>query len=323
MSQEILIFAEQRDGNLPKITMELLGVSQKIAPGNVSAVLIGSNVEGLASTLAHYGADKVYVIEDSSLANYNSDAYSQLMSKLIKEKSPAIVFLGATSTGRDLATRISGKLGVGLAADCTGMELNPDGKMVLTRPAYTGKVITKVMLTDSPQIVTIRPNVIPLGEIDKSRTAKIEKISPVTGEAVKTKVLEVIRGQKEELDVAEADIIVSGGRGLGKKEGFKIIEEIAGVLTAAVGGSRAAVDSGWIEQSHQVGQTGKVVSPKLYLACGISGAIQHLVGMSSAKCIVAINKDPEANIFQVADFGIVGDLYQVVPALTTEIKKLL
>jgi len=315
----ILIFAEQRDGKLPKVTMELMGIAKKTG-WEIGALLIGHGIENLAGELVHYGADKVYVADDASLANYNGDGYSSIFAGIIKDKNPDAVLLGATSTGRDLAGRIAGKLQVGLASDCINMEVKDGGEIIFTRPTYTGKLITKVTLTDRPQMATIRPNVFPATTKDEGRSGNIEKLSPSPGE-IKTKVVEIIKGSQEELDVAEADVVVSGGRGLGKQEGFKMIEELAHTLGAAVGASRAAVDSDWIAQSHQVGQTGKVISPKLYVACGISGKIQHLVGMSSAKCIVAINKDPEASIFQVADYGIVGDVYQVVPAIIEELRK--
>lgn len=326
MSQGILIFAEQRDGILPKITLELVSEGRRLADksgSEVGAVLIGSGVEGLADTLAGYGADKIYLLDDPSLAHYNTDVYSQIFSGIVKEKSPGIVLLGSTTSGRDLGARLSAKIGAGLASDCIKLELNNEGRLILTRPIYTGKVLTRVTLTEKIQIATVRPNTLPLGTLDTSRKAQVEKRSLSLTEPVKVKVLEVKKGEKQELDVAEADIVVSGGRGLGKKEGFNVVEELVSVLNAAMGASRAAVDSDWIEQSHQVGQTGKVIAPKLYIACGISGAIQHLVGMSAAKCIVAINKDSEANIFQVADYGIVGDVYQVVPALAQELKKML
>ena len=326
MSQGILIFAEQRDGILPKITLELVSEGRRFADksgSEVGAVLIGAGVEGLADTLAAYGADKVYLVDDPSLAGYNTDTYSQIFAGIVKEKSPAIVLLGATTSGRDLGARLSAKVGAGLASDCIKLELNNDGRLILTRPIYTGKVLTRVTLTEAIQIATVRPNTLPLGAMDSSRKGQVEKRPLNLTEPVKVKVLEVKKGEKQELDVAEADIVVSGGRGLGKKEGFNIVEELVSVLNAAMGASRAAVDSDWIEQSHQVGQTGKVIAPKLYIACGISGAIQHLVGMSAARCIVAINKDSEANIFQVADYGIVGDVYQVVPALVQELKKML
>ena len=323
MSQEILIFAEQRDGKLPKVTLELLEAAGKIAGKEgwkINALLIGSGIENLAPELAHHGANKIYVADNEIFENYNSDIYSEVFTGVIKDTSPEAVLLGATSTGRDLAARLSAKLDVGFAADCTDLEPGEDGQIVFTRPTYTGKIIAKVVVSGGPQLATIRPNIFPAAQKDESREVNVEKISPSTGDS-KTRVIEVIKGEQEKLDVAEADIVVSGGRGLGKKEGFEMIEKLADVLGAAVGASRAAVDAEWIDQSHQVGQTGKVISPKIYIACGISGKIQHLVGMSSAKCIVAINKDEEAGIFQVADYGIVGDVYKVVPAIIEELKK--
>ncbi|HDN79244.1 MAG TPA: electron transfer flavoprotein subunit alpha/FixB family protein, partial [Chloroflexi bacterium] len=235
---------------------------------------------------------------------------------------PAVVFLGATTQGRDLAPRLAARLGVGLASDCTSFDVDGDGKLLITRPIYAGRAIQTIKLKTSPQMATLRPNVFPPAEPDASRQAEVEKLPVSVGE-VRAKVVDFLKKESEEIELTEADIIVSGGRGLGKPEGFEVIRALAKVLGAAVGASRAAVDAGWIDHSHQVGQTGKTVNPKLYIACGISGAAQHLAGMRTSKVIVAINKDPEAPIFKVADYGIVADLYDVVPALTKAFQEVL
>ena len=324
MGNNVLVFAEQRDGVLKKVALEMLGVGAELAAGlggSVEAVLLGSGLGDLPDVLARHGASKVYVADDESLAVYSGEGYTNTLAAFIGKVEPAVVLIGATALGRDLAPRLAARLGVGLASDCTAFEV-VDGRLLITRPIYAGKALAKVRLSGDPQMATVRPNVLPVPEPDESATANVEPIEAAVGN-VRAKVVDVIGAGEGELDVAEANIIVSGGRGVGGPEGFAPIRSLAKTLGAAVGASRAAVDAGWIDHSHQVGQTGKTVTPNLYIACGISGAIQHLAGMKTSKVIVAVNKDPEAPIFKVANYGIVGDLFEVVPLLEKEFKAIL
>lgn len=327
MAKGIWIFVEHRNGNIKKVTYELLNAGRKLADQTgeaVSALLFGEGVSGLAATLGEYGADKIYLADDAGLAQYTTDSYSKVLSELIKENQPSVVLIGCTVLGRDLAARVAQKVATGLMSDCTGMELN-DGQLVFVRPIYAGKAFVKAVCPElRPVMATIRPNVLSPGQPQSGRAAEVVHV-PVRLEKADLRqvIKEVILQVSTRPELTEANIIVSGGRGMKGPENYKILEELADVLGAAVGASRAAVDSGWIPQSFQVGQTGKTVSPTLYIACGISGSTMHLAGMSSSKCIVAINKDPEADIFKVADYGIVGDLFEVVPILTEEFKKLL
>lgn len=323
MAKHFLVVAEQLEGTLRKVSFEMLGEARRLASdGRVEAVLLGSGVEKLAEQLAWHGADKVYVADDPVLQLYTAEAYTAVLADLVKKVQPDVVFIGATTNGKDLAPRLATRLGVGLASDCTGFSVDSDGRLLITRPIYAGRAIETIKLRSTPQMATLRPNVFPPLEPDTSRKAEVEKVPVNVGE-VRAKVVGFLKKEGEEIELTEADIIVSGGRGLGGPEGFNVLRELAKVLGAAVGASRAAVDSGWIDHSHQVGQTGKTVNPKLYIACGISGAAQHLAGMRTSKVIVAINKDPEAPIFKVADYGIVGDLYQIVPVLTRALQEAL
>ena len=324
MAQGVWIVAEQRDGALRKISYELAGAARKLADQlgtEVSAVLLGSGIEGIAGELGKYGVDKIYVADNAALEPYTTDAHAAAVSKAVKENDPAILLLGASSQGKDLSARLAGRLATGLATDCTEVKI-ADGKMVAVRPIYAGKCFAEVVSLANPQMASLRPNVFPATESAKAGT--IVKFDPGLDAAqLKTKVVEVQKDTSGRADLTEASVIVSGGRGMQGPDGYKIIEELADLLNATVGASRAAVDAGWRPLTDQVGQTGKVVSPNLYIACGISGAIQHLAGMSSSKYIVAINKDSEAPIFTKADFGIVDDLFKVVPELTKECRKLL
>ena len=318
MANGILVVSEHTDGALRKVSFEMLGEAERLAGkmgAAVEAVLLGSGVEPLAAELARYGASKVYIADDPALSPYNAEAYTAVLADLVNRVKPAIVFLGATTQGRDLAPRLAARLGVSVASDCTGFDLDGDGRLLITRPIYAGRAIQTIKLRTTPQMVTLRPNVFPPAEPDASQRAEVEKLPVNVGE-IRAKAVDFLKKEGEEIELTEADIIVSGGRGLGNPEGFEVIRKLAKVLGAAVGASRAAVDAGWIDHSHQVGQTGKTVNPKLYIACGISGAAQHLAGMRTSKVIVAINKDPDAPIFKVADYGIVADLYDVVPVLT-------
>jgi electron transfer flavoprotein alpha subunit len=324
MSNNVLVIAEQRDGILKKVALEMLGVGAKLAAdlgGSVEAVLLGSGLGSLPNTLAQHGAAKVYVADDPLLGQYSSEGYSNTLAALCGQVGPAVVLVGATAMGKDLAPRLAARLGVGLASDCTALEIS-DGRLVATRPIYAGKATAKVILNGVPQMATVRPNVLPAPEPVAGKTAMTEPVAAAVGE-VRAKVVDVTGAGEGEIDVAEANVIVSGGRGVGGPEGFAPIRSLAKTLGAAVGASRAAVDAGWIEHAHQVGQTGKTVTPNLYIACGISGAIQHQAGMKTSKVIVAVNKDPEAPIFKLANYGIVGDLFVVVPLLEKEFKALL
>lgn len=285
------------------------------------AAILGSNVKDVAATLAHYGADKVLVADSDALKDYTPEGYAAVVTGIIKEHNPDLVIFGANSFGKDLAPRVAAKLDIGVASDCIDFEAAGEG-FVITRPIYAGKVIARVKMTKKPAIATIRPNIFAAPQPDESLSAEMIDVAVDTGE-IKTKVIEVITQKSDRPQLTEADIIVSGGRGLKEKENYKLIEELADILGAATGASRAIVDEGWVDHSNQVGQTGKVVSPSLYIAIGISGAIQHLAGMGSSKVIMAINKDPEAPIFNVADYGIVADLFQAVPILKEELKKAL
>lgn len=325
MAKGIWVYVEQRDGKLKKVTYELLSAGRKVADSlgeELCAVLPGKGVAGLAAALGEYGADKVFVLESDALEKYTTDAYASAVAALAKENDPSAILLGCTVTGRDLAAQVAQKLGTGLMTDCTDMALE-DGQLVFTRPIYAGKAFVKAACPEArPVMATIRPNVLAMDEAQPGRSAETVNMTAATGD-IRQAIKDIVLQISSRPELTEADIIVSGGRGMKGPENYVLLEELADVLGAAVGASRAAVDAGWITHSFQVGQTGKTVSPVLYIACGISGAIQHLAGMSSSKCIVAINKDPEANIFKVADYGIVGDLFEVVPLMKEEFKKIL
>jgi electron transfer flavoprotein alpha subunit len=327
MAQGIWIVAEQREGELRKISFELTSEARRLADQmgqSVTAILLGSNMKEKAAELGKYGADKVIVADDDRLATYTTDAYASVIAQLAQSGEPAIILLGASVQGKDLSGRLAARLGVGMVQDCVAFSLE-NGNLVAKRPIYAGKAYATVTFKNSvPQIATARPNVLELNEPDGSKSAEVVDAEfSLDDSQLKTKVVEIIQEEGAKVDLTEAEKIVSGGRGMKGPENYKILEELADIIDATVGASRSAVDSGWRPHSDQVGQTGKVVSPNLYIACGISGAIQHLAGMSTSKYIVAINKDPEAPIFQKADYGIVGDLFEVVPALTEEIKKIL
>jgi len=327
MAQGIWIVAEQKEGELKKISFELTSEAKRLADQmgqSVTAILLGSNVKEKAPELGKYGANKVIVADDNRLATYTTDAYVSVIAQLAQSGEPAIILLGASVQGKDLSGRLAARLGVGMVQDCVAFSLE-NGNLVAKRPIYAGKAYATATFKDSvPQIATARPNVLELNEPDGSKSAEVVDAEfSLDDSQLKTKVVEVIQEEGTKVDLTEAEKIVSGGRGMKGPENYTILEELADIIDATVGASRSAVDSGWRAHSDQVGQTGKVVSPNLYIACGISGAIQHLAGMSTSKCIVAINKDPEAPIFQKADYGVVGDLFEVVPALTEEIKKIL
>ncbi len=320
MAQGVLVLAEQFEGSFRKMAYEALSEGRRLADAlgePLTGVVLGSGVEAMAAELAKYGADKILVGDDSALADYTTDAYANVLCGIVKDHDPKILLLGASTRGKDLSARLSARLDTGLAMDCIALRVDGD-TLVATRPMFGGKVLAEVAIQGTPQVAAIRPNVMEVVAAEKATA--VEKV-PVNIGAVKTKVLEKKLEAAAKVDLTEANIIVSGGRGMGGPD-FSLLEKLAEVLGGTVGASRSVVDEGWRPHSDQVGQTGKVVSPNLYIACGISGAIQHLAGMGSSKYIVAINKDPEAPIFSKADYGIVEDLFKVVPSITAEVKKL-
>lgn len=321
----VWVFAEQREGELQKVSLELLGEGRRVADKlgvKLTALLLGDNVEGLANTLAEHGADEVLVAEDKNLQHYTTDAYTKVICDLVNERKPGILFVGATFIGRDLGPRIAARLSTGLTADCTSIDVEVEnGALLATRPAFGGNLMATIACPEHrPQMATVRPGVFEKVTTDPSK-AKIEKVEVKLSDAdVRTKVVETVKTAKDIIDISEAKVIVSGGRGVGSKENFALLKELADVLGGVVAGSRAAVEKGWIENAYQVGQTGKTVKPSIYIACGISGAIQHVAGMQDSDMIIAINKDETAPIFQVADYGIVGDLNKVLPELIAQAK---
>lgn len=325
MPEGILIFAEQRGGKLKKTALELLNIGKQLvgeAGGALSAVVVGKDVEGLAEQLGKCGAGKVYVVDDAALENYSTEGYAQALAKAVREADPAIFLAGATAMGRDLAPRVAAKLGTGLFTDCTELSI-ADGKLKVKRPVYSGKCYVEGIIPDAtPQMATVRPNTYAAADEGDGSAEVVKLDAGVDAGSIRAIVKEVLQKAGAKADLTEANIIVSGGRAMKDASNFKILDDLADVIGATVGASRAAVDSGYAPHDMQVGQTGKVVNPTLYIACGISGAIQHLAGMRTSKVIIAINKDPDAPIFEKADFGIVGDLFKVVPILTEELKKL-
>jgi len=328
MNSDIWVVVEHREGRLRRVSLELVSEGRRLADrtkGRLSAVMLGEGLSCHAQTLAHYGADRVILLQDSRFSSYEGGAYARALASLLYSNPPAILLMGATSLGKDLAPRLAARMGLGLATDCTSFSLEGDAELTAMRPVYAGKALATVKWEGKkPWVATLRPNVVPLPEPDLSRSAEIEEHAlDLDPSAWKTRTLEVIKDAGSILDLTEAEIIISGGRGMRGPENFALLEDLAKVLGGAVGASRAAVDAGWRGHQSQVGQTGKVVSPRLYIACGISGSVQHLAGISSAKFIVAINKDPEAPIFKVADYGIADDLFTVLPLLTQEFRRLL
>jgi len=321
----VWIFAEQRGGKVSSIAYELLGIGRKLADdrgAKLSTVLFGAS-ESEAQELIRWGADSVYLSQEPILEEFNDEPYSQLLTSLIQEHKPETVLAGATPIGRSFFPRVAARIRTGLTADCTSLQIDKEtGNLLQIRPAFGGNIMATILCPNNrPQMATVRPRVMKRGQYDENRKGEIITVRQ-EGLSSRTKVLETV---KEVSDVAvnlqEANIIVSGGRGLGDAKGFQLIQELAELLGGAVGSSRAAVDSGWVPHRHQVGQTGKTVCPTVYFACGISGAVQHLVGMQSSDIIIAINKNPEAPIFNVATYGVVGDLYEIVPLLIKKIKE--
>lgn len=322
----VWVFAEQREGKAASVALELLGVGRRLADDRrtqLSAVLFGSS-QSEAEELIKWGADKVFLSESPVYETFNDEPYAQLLSLLIKEHRPEIVLAGATPIGRSFIPRVAARLRTGLTADCTALEIDEEsGNLLQVRPAFGGNIMATILCPNNrPQMATVRPRVMKRGRYDESRSGEIIHVD-TEGLYSRTKVLDTIKEVSElAVNLQEAEIIVSGGRGLGGEKGFGMLKELAEVLGGTLGASRAAVDEGWIAYSHQVGQTGKTVCPKIYIACGISGAVQHLVGMQSSDIIIAINKNPEAPIFGVASYGIVGDVYEIVPILIRKLKEI-
>lgn len=323
----ILIYAEvTRDGDIAPVVFELANAAQdlaaKLGGHEVNALVISSGFDK-HSQLQNCGFDKVYIVNDERLKDYSNDYYSKVAIDLINEVKPEIVLIGATTQGRDLAPRISSSLNTGLTADCTKLDINEKGMLAATRPTFGGNLMATILCKNMPQMASVRPKVLKKASEPIVKDTQFVDVQPKIDEVEKrVKIVDFIKNvQKTGKRIDEAEIVVAGGKGLKSPEGFKLLEELAGVLGGAVGASRAAVDAGWVDHSIQVGQTGKTVMPKLYIACAISGAIQHTVGMSGSEKIIAINKDPKAPIFQVADVGIVGDVYEIVPELIEMLKK--
>ena len=318
MCKDVYVFAEQRDGNLQKVGIELIGEARKLADDlgqNVVAVLLGNKIKDKASELIAHGADKVVVVDDEMLAEYVTEPYAKAMMEIIQSHNPEIVLYGATSIGRDLAPRVSARIHTGLTADCTKLDIDEETKLLMmTRPAFGGNIMATIVCEDfRPQMATVRPGVMKALEADESRQGEVEVVEVnFTDADMNVKIREVVKTAHKSVDITEAKILVAGGRGVGNVEGFKDLEALADTLDGEVAASRAAVDSGWISNDRQVGQTGKTVRPELYLACGISGAIQHAAGMENSEFIVAINRDEEAAIFDIADLGIVGDIKKIL-----------
>lgn len=323
----ILVFAEQRDGVLQNVGLELIGEAKKLAAQlktPVTAVLMGHNIQNLAQTLIEYGADIVLVVDNEHLKLYDTEAYAQVFKAVIDAKKPEIVLLGATTLGRDLAPRVSSRMNTGLTADCTKLDIDEATNVFgMTRPAFGGNLMATIVCPDHrPQMATVRPGVMQKLPREEGRKGEIESF-PVNIDTskMKVKILDIVKETSKKVDITEAKILVSGGRGVGSKENFKNLEAVASKIGAEVSASRAAVDAGFIEQARQVGQTGKTVRPNIYFACGISGAIQHMAGMEESEYIIAINKDKDAPMFGIADLGIVGDVNKVLPLLAEELAK--
>ena len=322
----VWVFAEQRDGRLDKVSLELLGKAQELGAAlsqSVSAVLLGHGVAGLSETLIAYGAETVYLVEHKALKDFRTNAYTQAIEELVKRYKPNILLMGATHLGRDLAPRVSRRVEVGLTADCTELSIDPkEGILLQTRPAFGGNVMATIANRYSrPQMATVRPGVMEAVKKPGAKGKVVPHEISLREETIGTRVLELVREKKKKANLSEAKVIIAGGRGVGDAAGFKILEDLAAVLGGEVAGTRVAVEEGWIPADRQVGQTGQSVRPELYVACGISGAIQHRAGMMNSRYIIAVNKDPRAPIFQVADWGIVGDVHEVLPEMIQQFKK--
>lgn len=325
--KDVWVLAEQREGEIAPVTIELLGEGRKLADRlgrALVAVVNGYQMEQETEKLLHYGADRVLYADSPLLKHFSTDGYVKVFADLIRERKPEIVLVGATSLGRDIGPRLAARLGTGLTADCTKLEIDEaDSKLLMTRPAFGGNLMATIVCPKNrPQMSTVRPGVMEKAAYREEITGEVEKINPaLTEEDIRTHLETIIPDEKKTVNLTDAKIVVSGGRGLKTADGFALVQELADAVGGVVGSSRACVEAGWIDAGHQVGQTGTTVRPDLYIACGISGAIQHLAGMSESKYIVAVNKDPKAPIFEVCDYGIVGDLHKVIPAMIEEIKR--
>jgi len=328
MSKNVYVYAEQRDGVFQKVAYELIGKAKELAADlgqEVVAVALGDKVTNTARELFNYGADQVIVVDHPTLSEYLTEPYTKAMYAIIKAKDPEVVLFGASAIGRDLAPRVSARVHTGLTADCTKLEIDEETKgLMMTRPAFGGNIMATIICPDyRPQMATVRPGVMKALEKDTSKTGEVEVFDAGLNESdVNLKIREVVKETKKVADITEAKILVSGGRGIGGSEGFAPLKELADVLGGEISSSRACVDAGWIVRDHQVGQTGKTVRPDVYIACGISGAIQHAAGMEDSELIIAINKNNTAPIFDIADVGIVGDVNAIVPKLTEALKKI-
>lgn len=326
-ARNVWVFIEVVRGKIKGVSLELLGQGRKMADDlgeKLVAIIPGNEIEDFAKMAIHYGADEAIVVDQKELKDYSTDGYTKAMCTLIKKYNPAVLLIGATNNGRDLGPRVSSRMQTGLTADCTELGVDSETRLVKwTRPAFGGNLMATILCPDHrPQIGTVRPGVFKKPEEDTGRKGEIiHEIVEFGPDEIRTRIVEVItEAGGADVNLEEAEIIVSGGRGVGGPEGFEVLKELADEIGAQIGASRAAVDSGWISSLHQVGQTGKSVGPKIYIACGISGAIQHVAGMSSSDVIIAINKDPDAPIFNIADYGIVGDLFEIIPELTKRIR---
>jgi len=327
MASNVLVFVERRDGQVKRPSLEVIGVAcgmAEILGGSVDTLAVGPGAGECAAEVGRFGARRLYHVDDDALERYAPEAYAACLAQAAKTSEAAIVLAPATVMGKDLAARAAARLETACASDLVEVEVDAQGKLSGKRPVYSGKAYARVSIPVArPAMATLRPNVFPAKEIEGGSPAEaIGLESPVPAEAIRLRTIEIKRGGDEDVDVSEASVVVAGGRGLKEAGNFGMLRDLAKSLGGAVGASRAVVDAGWIDHATQVGQTGKVVSPNLYIACGISGAIQHLAGMSSSKVIVAINKDPDAPIFKIADYGIVGDALEIIPALTKAVEDL-
>lgn len=321
----VWVFAEQREGQLQKVSLELLGEGRKIADklgSKLTALLIGSKVQNLVEDLSRHGADEVLVVDSEELEHYTTDGYTKAICELASSKKPNIIFIGATFIGRDLGPRVAARLETGLTADCTSLDVDVEsGDLLATRPAFGGNLMATIVCPEHrPQMATVRPGVfekLPLGEND----ATVENIEvKFSQNDIRTEIVKIVKEQKDIVDISEANVLVAGGRGVGSEENFKMLKELAEVMNGSIAASRAAVEKGWVDKDYQVGQTGKTVRPNIYVACGISGAIQHAAGMQDSDMIIAINKDANAPIMKIADYAIVGDLNKVIPEFIAQLK---
>ena len=321
----VWVFAEQREGSLQRVSLELLGKARELAAvldQEVSALLLGHRVSDLSAALMEAGTDKIYLAEHRALELYRTNAYTKVIEDLVRSHKPNILLMGATPIGRDLGPRLSRRVGAGLTADCTGLSIDPEeGILLQTRPAFGGNVMATIANRYSrPQMATVRPGVMEASLKPGHRGKVIKQKVTILEKEIGSKVLEIVKEKKKRINLSEAKVVVAGGRGIGDARGFKVLEKFADVLGGVIAGTRVAVEEGWIPAEQQVGQTGQAVRPELYVACGISGAIQHRAGMMNSRYVVAINRDPRAPIFQVADWGIVGDLHEVVPEMIERLR---